>query len=57
MEEIIYVADDPHPVSFDSHVSLETWETILALKWDKKKLLHRSLIVQLFHDIFIKQNC
>lgn len=41
MVEVIYVTDDvkwkkaPHPVSFDSHVSLETWETILTLKLDK----------------------
>lgn len=27
----------PHPVSLESHVSLETWETVLTLKYHQSK--------------------
>lgn len=58
MSEVICMTDDAsHPVSFDSHVSLETWETVLTLKWDKKKLFHLSAIVGLFHYIVIQGIC
>lgn len=28
----------PHPVSLESHVSLESWETIFTLKYNQKNI-------------------
>lgn len=43
----------PHPISFDSHVTLETWETILALNEDTKKLPMFSNFMMLLFKAFL----
>lgn len=48
-----YFRNVPHPVSFDAHVTLETWETILTLQQEKNKLLHIIIVCFFFDTVFL----
>lgn len=40
-----WFCNHPHPVSFDSHVTLETWETILTLRGKQRRECELDIIL------------